>query len=244
MEYVILYISGYKTKIILIGENMRYLAAIFMLIDHIGMVLYPENMMFRIIGRLAMPIFAYGIAMGFIHTSSLKKYIIRLGIFTAVSQPFFLLMKYSINARVTGVNIGATFLIACVALILIDTKINYVKLNIENKWINMINNIIRGGLLILLCILTQIIKCDYGIYGVMVVIAFYYGIRTNSDEKGYMCFIIITLLNGNLIQMFSILSIVLLPYAKNRSKRTPKYFFYVFYPLHMLVIYLVKIIVY
>ncbi len=132
---------------------MKYLAALFMVIDHIGAVLYPNEIIFRIIGRLAMPIFAYGIAMGFIHTSSLKKYIIRLGIFTAVSQPFFMLMGYSEYGRFTGTNIGATFLIACLVLTLVTRKINWVNGDIKNRNINMANQVIKliliFGLLVL-----------------------------------------------------------------------------------------------
>lgn len=44
---------------------IKILAALFMLIDHIGMIFFPENYLLRIIGRVSMPLFAYCIARGF-----------------------------------------------------------------------------------------------------------------------------------------------------------------------------------
>lgn len=36
---------------------IKILAALFMLIDHIGMIFFPENYLLRIIGRVSMPLF-------------------------------------------------------------------------------------------------------------------------------------------------------------------------------------------
>lgn len=215
---------------------MKYLAAVLMFIDHVGMVLYPHDIVFRIIGRLAMPIFAYGIAMGFMHTSSLKKYVIRLFMFTVASQPFFALMQYSVYGRAMGINIGATFLIACICLGFIT------------KRITTNNKVIDSVILIILLALADILHCDYGVYGVIVVLAFYRGIVSDNEKLGYMWFAFVTFIDSLMyiggIQIFSILSIILLPYAKNKSKYMPRYFFYVFYPLHMLIIVLIKILFY
>ncbi len=221
---------------------MKYLAALFMVIDHIGAVLYPNEIIFRIIGRLAMPIFAYGIAMGFVHTSSLKKYIIRLGIFTLVSQPFFILMEYSAYGRSVGTNIGATFLIACLILTLITRKINLIKGDIKNRNINIANQVIKVVLIFGLLVLSEVLRCDYGIYGVMVVLSFYYGISRSDDKKGYIWFAIVTLINGGVLQLFSLISIIFLPYAKNKTRYMPRYFLYVFYPAHMLCIVLIDML--
>jgi hypothetical protein len=60
---------------------LKLIAAVIMLIDHIGFVIFPEHIVFRLIGRLAMPIFAYSIALGFTKTRSYKKYLLRMGIF-------------------------------------------------------------------------------------------------------------------------------------------------------------------
>jgi hypothetical protein len=56
-----------------------------MLIDHIGAYLWPIQIM-RIIGRIAFPIFAYQIGIGYKSTSSKKNYIKRMLIFAFISQ--------------------------------------------------------------------------------------------------------------------------------------------------------------
>ena len=61
----------------LTGNQLKLLALITMTIDHIGMILFPHIPLFRIIGRLSMPIFAYMIAEGCRHTRNRKKYLLR-----------------------------------------------------------------------------------------------------------------------------------------------------------------------
>ena len=43
---------------------LKLIAMLTMLVDHIGLLFFPEIMAFRIVGRIAMPLFAYGIAQG------------------------------------------------------------------------------------------------------------------------------------------------------------------------------------
>lgn len=71
---------------------IKIIATITMLIDHIGFVLFPENILLRIIGRVSMPLFAFQIAVGFEKTKSREKYILRMLIFALVSQIPFSLM--------------------------------------------------------------------------------------------------------------------------------------------------------
>ena len=63
-----------------------------MLIDHIGAVFYPQVTLFRIIGRIAFPIFAYQIGVGYKNTKNLRKYLLRLLLVGIISQvPYSLL---------------------------------------------------------------------------------------------------------------------------------------------------------
>lgn len=52
------------------GFVLKLIAAVSMLIDHAGLLLFPEQDWMRLVGRLAMPIFAYCIAEGFLYTRS------------------------------------------------------------------------------------------------------------------------------------------------------------------------------
>ena len=60
------------------GNTLKIIAAIAMLIDHVGLMFFPEIALFRIIGRLAFPIFAFMIAEGCKYTRSRLRYFLQL----------------------------------------------------------------------------------------------------------------------------------------------------------------------
>ncbi|KEQ26856.1 TraX family protein [Paenibacillus tyrfis] len=53
---------------------MQLIAVITMLTDHIGAVFFEDQAIWRVIGRIAFPIYAYGIVMRYRHTRDLKSY--------------------------------------------------------------------------------------------------------------------------------------------------------------------------
>ena len=57
---------------------IKLIAIITMTIDHIGAVFFENCLIFRIIGRIAFPLFVYSIMIGYFNTKSIKKYILRL----------------------------------------------------------------------------------------------------------------------------------------------------------------------
>ena len=69
---------------------LKIIALASMIIDHMGSV-FPQyfGLEFRVIGRVAFPIFVYLLAEGFKHTRSPYKFLVRLGIFAMISEPFF-----------------------------------------------------------------------------------------------------------------------------------------------------------
>ena len=70
--------------------KLKIIALSTMIIDHMGAV-FPHylGLEFRVVGRLAFPIFVFLLAEGFRHTSSPRKFLMRLGIFAIISEPFF-----------------------------------------------------------------------------------------------------------------------------------------------------------
>ena len=66
--------------------QLKWIAIITMLIDHIGAVLFPYELGYRIIGRIAFPIFCFLIVEGFSHTRDVRRYMVRLGIFALISE--------------------------------------------------------------------------------------------------------------------------------------------------------------
>ena len=71
---------------------LKCIAVIAMLIDHIGLIFFPHLLVFRLIGRLAFPIFAWTIANGYRYTKNKRSYLLRLIFFAIVSQiPYVLI---------------------------------------------------------------------------------------------------------------------------------------------------------
>ena len=70
-------------------DILKIVAMVTMLIDHIGLLFFPEEPTFRMIGRIAFPLYAYFIAQGFRYTSSRPRYFSRLLLFGLIAQvPF------------------------------------------------------------------------------------------------------------------------------------------------------------
>jgi hypothetical protein len=65
-------------KLHLTGNQLKLLALLTMTCDHIGVSLFPQALWLRVIGRLALPIFAYMIAEGCRHTRNRKRYLLSI----------------------------------------------------------------------------------------------------------------------------------------------------------------------
>ena len=73
----------------LTGNQLKLIALITMTVDHIGMILFPSRLLFRVVGRLAFPIFAYMIAEGCLYTRSIWRYAGTLAAVAALCQSVY-----------------------------------------------------------------------------------------------------------------------------------------------------------
>ena len=96
--------------------KLKMIAITTMLIDHIGVILFPNILWLRLIGRLAFPLFAFFITEGFRKTSNLKKYLQRLFILALISQ----LPYWTALGMDAGLNIFFTLTLGLLALYLRD----------------------------------------------------------------------------------------------------------------------------
>ena len=72
-------------------------AMLLMLCDHLQLTLLPDLPILRCVGRLAFPLFAFMAVEGYLHTRSLKKYLLRLLVLAVISEiPFDLLVSGSV----------------------------------------------------------------------------------------------------------------------------------------------------
>lgn len=208
---------------------IKILALITMAIDHIGVIFFPEFIIFRVIGRLSMPLFAYSIANGFYYSkmkNSLSKYIKNLSIFTVISQ-----IPY--NLFFDGTNIGITWLISVLILIIIE------KQKKQSLKINILFAIVITSVVISVQLFLDV---DYGIYGISTPIIMYeYFIKKEKFSIGSSIFLIMTIFNvfvenGMEIQFFSLLALIIIKIIRKYDKKIilPKIVYYIFYPLHLI----------
>lgn len=233
---------------------LKVIGMILMLVDHIGMVFFEEEIAFRLIGRLAMPLFAYGIARGFHQTRSLKKYSLRLVGFAMLSQVPYWIMVFSVDSNTfkwQQFNIGFTFLGALLGLALykrIQCTLDNSKMRNSLKRLKVI---IDFMLMISILIAVTLLGCDYGAYGIVLVWVFYIFYVLRKDENMTLRMIILStfilLFTGTNFQVIMQLvggigAFMMILYVRDKPFKRLKYLFYVFYPLHMLVLGVIKLV--
>lgn len=167
-----------------INSNMlKTIALVAMVIDHIGFYfaeMLPPFIYFscRFIGRIAMPIFVYLLVQGFFYTKNLKKYIIRVGVFAAITQLVLTILmviniKYVPNyicatLVYTKGNILWTFVIILCILKLLHEDI------IIKKWTYNKNLCLKICVTFIAIIISSIIPLDYGSEALVLGILMYY----------------------------------------------------------------------
>lgn len=217
------------------GYWLKVIAMVTMLIDHGTAILVPGNSSFyiigRSIGRLAFPIFCFLLVEGFLHTSNVKKYLLRLGIFALISEiPFDLAFNHTLF-ELGHQNIFFTLLIGL--LVLIGVRYVDEKHKGKGSYVFLNAGIIIGG-----CLLALILATDYYFAGVLMILSFYQ-FRHNKVLLTAALVIIYNFALGG-IQILAVFAMIpILFYNGQRGTKINKYVFYSFYPVHILTLYLI-----
>lgn len=219
------------------ANKLKLIALISMTIDHVGRMFFPSLIIFEIIGRLSFPIFAYMIAEGWKYTSNRKRYIS-----TILGMGILYQIVYYIFYSSLYMGIFITYGLSLLFIFAIEYLLN------KKKFCYLISPLIVFGVTFICCI--EYIfpytgyAIDYGLIGVFVPVVVYFS--GTKQEKLSFLFLILCVhiyING-LIQIFSLLSIAILTlYNGKRGNKNLKYFFYVYYPLHLVVIWLINLFV-
>ena len=217
---------------------LKIIAALLMLIDHIGLVLFPASFAFRIIGRLSMPIYAYCIAKGFYYSrqhGTLHKYLRNMLIFATVSQIPYWYMTHN------GFNIGYTWLISLLLLMIANIK--------SKSLLSTLGITFLCFLPVAFIVGTGVFAVDYGLYGIITPLLFYVLIVTEKENLiNYMIVLVIGYIfylfvqNGSILQIISIFSAFILSVRKKLKIKIkiPKWVFYAFYPVHIAILLVIK----
>ena len=233
--------EGPRLKTNLDTVLLKLIAIVSMLIDHIGGAFFPEIGIFRWAGRLAFPIFCYCLTVGLLYTRSVKKYLLRLGIFALVSQPFYILAFHPVSAfweNLTNWNIFFTLFLSLLAMAGLK----------ERKW----------WLFALAFFAVSWWNFDYSGTGIQLMLIFYLcrnhpGIGAGLYALSYLPALLngwpedpLCLTVGNLCIDWSVFALLALPLIFCRTHsgvKVNRWFFYAFYPAHLAVIALIQNIV-
>jgi len=212
-------------------ELLKWIAIITMTVDHVSAVLYPEFDVLRWIGRLSFPLFAYLLILGMENTRNVNNYFIRLFIFALISQvPFFLATS---TDPFEHLNIFFTLSFGLLFVYFFKKS---------------------SALAFIPLFVSFIVPFDYGIYGIAMIGCMY--ILYENPKFGVVSLVILNALflvpwNTQFLSLFAVPLILL---HKNGSLKTinesdkifkihlwRKYFFYVYYPLHLTLLYILKL---
>lgn len=210
--------------------------------------IYKEAYIFTVfdmqrIGRMTFPIFAFLLVQGFLHTQNKKKYFILMLIFGIISElPFdlayhsdysHLLGTYPLNWRFQ--NVFFTYALAILFLSCLE-KIKEKYLINNSKILYYISNVFC---IWIFCNLSEILRFQYGNTAILYVLAFYI-FRNNKIIQSiiYIPVHFITTFEVS-SEYFIITSLLILFYNGERGKFDFKYLFYIFYPLHITIFYLI-----
>lgn len=203
---------------------MQWIAMLTMLIDHIGATWFEDHLIFRVIGRMAFPIYAYYVVQGMHFTSDRRRYVIRLGLLALLSQAPFSWLFHT-----WALNVIATFFICVLSMYGFEDK----RLSRRARWMCLI----AGAVLLL------IIPCDYGIYALILMLLYRYGkgLTVLLGHLGLNILFVAARLTSA-IQYWSILPSVVFSVAREDTagmigrRSVPKIIWRAFYPGHLLIL--------
>ena len=201
---------------------IRFIAIFTMLLDHIGTVFFSEVQLFNILGRLAFPLFAWGVVKGYRHTKNIKIYAFRLLLLGLISQ-----LPYSILFDTYRPNICFTLLAGLMFLKLYSSGLA--------SWY-------KATLTVILFTSVQYYDFEYGIYGLLTIFIFYY---FYNQERMFLYQAALTLaciliFRYDAIQIFAALSPLMILLLDKKDFPVNRFIQYSFYPIHLLVLLILR----
>lgn len=225
---------------VLSGNILKIIALIAMTVDHIGLEIMNDNVFFRIVGRLAFPIFAYMIAEGCVYTGNRGKYLLKIAALALVCQLVYFFAMGSLYMCIL-----VTFALSVCLIYLYDYMVKKQSAVLALMFIlALISVYLICEALPRVLIFTDF-NIDYGFFGVMVPLLIYIG--KDRLRKLILCAVGLVFLSLSLghIQWFCLFSLIPLAlYSGERGKARIKNLFYIYYPVHLVVIYLIGMVVF
>lgn len=230
-----------KNKVGFLSTNLLKIIAITAMVsDHASVIFIGgQPTIWRDIGRIAFPIFAFLIAQGAIHTKNKLKYLLRLVVFSVISEVPFDLAFNGTYFETKSQNVYFTLALGLISIYILDFLRSH-RLGI------------LGFVTTALCGLgAYYLHSDYDFSGVVVITLMFvfasasssvkyvgYGLSAFLTTIRYAPVLYIGFAEAQLPAVFSVLPIAL--YSGRPGKKMNKYIFYAFYPVHIFILWFIK----
>ncbi len=225
----------------------RYLVSIGILSLNQDTVLLPENrtmliiycidLAMRLIGRLGFPLFCFLLVEGYYHTRNKAKYGMRLAMFALISEiPFDLGFKSQV-LEFTYQNVFFTLFFGFVMIWGIDEFNMQMKEKFEGKLrlflciLGTVSITVAGGVIV------ELLKTDYASIGVITIVLMF--LLHKKSFAGSMALGCLALTVRMPVEITSFITVPLVAKYNGTRGLKLKYFFYLFYPVHILLLALV-----
>lgn len=194
------------------------------------------------IGSIAFPLFCFLLSEGFYYTGNRKCYIGRMLLFAFISEiPFDISFfhAYSKNAGSFPFyweyqNVYFTLFLGLLCLLCIE-KLQCNKENLIDKMKSCLFQLLS---VVTIFFVAELVHCDYGGQGTLFIVSFYL-LRQRRICQVIVFLILYMITTGNQPTIYVLISaIIILFYNGKRGNLRTKYFFYWFYPVHIIILYL------
>lgn len=226
---------------------LRLIALVSMLLDHLYHTVLPDQLWLHCVGRLAFPIFAFQLVTGYCHTHDKRRYALRLALFALLSEIPFDLMAYGTPFYPDHQNVLWTLLLGFFMI--------HLKAKVQNAQFAPGDRLLAFFVIVTLFTLSGFgFYLDYGGFGILQIFVFYM-LRKKHWALQALCVLPINMLMGGSaisiaglelpIQGLAVLSMLPIGLYNGRKGPGGKFwsrFCYIFYPAHLLILALFRLI--
>ena len=207
--------------------QLKCIAIVSMALDHTGAVLYPSQIWLRCLGRIAFPIFCFLIVEGFFHTHDVRRYMGRLGVFALISEIPYDLAFRGVPLEYDHQNVFFTLLLGLLTMMAYDAVMNQSRWSVWKRTALSTIAILAG------MFAAEFLSTDYGALGVLCIMVFYLFRRSRIQQVVFGCLAFVWW------EWAAVFAFVPIFYYNGKRGFGMKYFFYAFYPVHLLILYLI-----
>lgn len=204
--------------------------------------LYYFTMLIRLtVGRIAFPIFCFLLTEGFTRTRDVRKYAVRLGLFALISEIPFDLATSGVILEFRHQNVFFTLFLGLLVMIGIS-KVE------KQSWNKAVKVILSAAAIIAGMAVARMLRTDYDALGVLLIVALYVFRKKKSWQIVAGCVVLcigtplLMGIGGLFSEFLAVLAFIFIGLYNGERGLKLKYVFYLFYPVHLLILQLISVI--